>query len=179
MVRHADEPAGCLARAGGILQRLGGRGGLGGGHRGLRGGHPRGGPASAGRPGGVAGGENRGGEPGGRGAAPRPPPGAGGGARAATAAGAHWRPQLTALSARFDLLAAPTLAILPPKLASADELLVARHTLPANLAGVPALALPIPARGPLPASLQLVSAWGSEERLLAAGAAVEAPIAPA
>ncbi len=98
---------------------------------------------------------------------------------AAAGARAHWRTQLTALFARFDLLAAPTLAILPPKLASADELLVARHTLPANLAGVPALALPIPARGPLPASLQLVSAWGSEERLLAAGAAVEAAIAAA
>jgi amidase len=75
--------------------------------------------------------------------------------------------------------AAPTLSILPPKLASADELLQARYTLPVNLAGVPALALPIPARGPLPASLQLVSEWGSEERLLAAGAAAEAAIAAA
>jgi Asp-tRNA(Asn)/Glu-tRNA(Gln) amidotransferase A subunit family amidase len=78
---------------------------------------------------------------------------------------------------RFDLLVTPALSILPPKLASADELLEARYTLPVNLAGVPALALPIATRGPLPASVQLVSSWGSEERLLAAGAAVEAAVA--
>ncbi len=96
---------------------------------------------------------------------------------AAAAVRAHWHAQLTALFARFDLLVTPTLAILPPKLASADELLEARYTLPVNLAGVPALALPVPARGLLPASLQLVSEWGSEERLLAAGAAVEAAVA--
>jgi amidase len=96
---------------------------------------------------------------------------------AAAAARAHWRARLTALFARFDLLVTPTLSILPPRLASADELLEARYTLPVNLAGVPALALPVPARGSLPASLQLVSAWGSEERLLAAGAAVEAAAA--
>src|SRR5258707_9732914 len=92
---------------------------------------------------------------------------------AAAAVRAHWHAQLRALFARFDLLVTPTLSILPPKLASADELLEGRYTLPVNLAGVPALALPIPTRGPLPASLQLVSGWGSEERLLAAGAEVE------
>jgi hypothetical protein len=42
---------------------------------------------------------------------------------------------------RFDLLVTPTLSILPLKLASADELLEARCTLPVNLAGVPALIL--------------------------------------
>jgi amidase len=93
---------------------------------------------------------------------------------AAEQARARWRAQLTGLFTRFDLLALPTLAILPPPLDRADELLEARYTMPVNFAGVPALALPIPARGALPASLQLVSAWGSEERLLAAGAAVEA-----
>ena len=104
---------------------------------------------------------------------------------AAVAARARWRAELTALFGRFDLLACPVLSILPPTLERADELLEARHTLPVNLAGVPALALPIPARAPrggrphrraLPASLQLVSEWGSEERLLAAGAAAEAAI---
>jgi amidase len=95
----------------------------------------------------------------------------------AAQARARWRARLRALFARFDLLVTPTLAILPPKLEGADVLLEARYTLPVSLAGVPALALPIPARGPLPASLQLVSEWGSEERLLAAGAAGEAAIA--
>lgn len=106
---------------------------------------------------------------------------------AAAEARAHWRAQLTALFARFDLLAVPTLSILPPPLTRADELLEARQTLPVNFAGVPALALPVPVRGAdrggrppglaLPASLQLVSEWDSEERLLAAGAAAEAAIA--
>jgi len=48
--------------------------------------------------------------------------------------------------------------------------------MPVNFAGVPALALPIPAGGGLPASLQLVGPWGGEERLLAAGAVVEAAV---
>jgi amidase len=100
-------------------------------------------------------------------------------AAVAAAAGARdqWQARLAALFERFDLLVTPTLTILPPTLDRADELLESRCTMPANLAGVPALALPIPARGPLPASIQLVSASGTEERLLAAAAAIEAAIA--
>jgi amidase len=94
----------------------------------------------------------------------------------AARARAMWRAQLTYLFTRFDLLALPTLAILPPPLGRADDLLEARYTMPVNFAGVPALALPVPARGGLPASLQLVAAWGGEERLLAAGAAAEAAV---
>jgi amidase len=90
----------------------------------------------------------------------------------------HWRTALTALFERYDLLVVPTLLIAPPKLTEADQLLTARCTLPVSLAGVPALALPIPARGPRPASLQLISSWNSEELLLAAGARVEAAVAP-
>jgi amidase len=89
----------------------------------------------------------------------------------------QWQAQLAALFDRFDLLVTPTLAILPPTLDRATELLDARYTMPVNLAGVPALALPIPARGRLPASIQLISASGTEDRLLAAGAAIEAAIA--
>ncbi len=96
---------------------------------------------------------------------------------AATEAQARWRSQLAALFGRFDLLVSPTLLIPPPALDRADELLEARCTLPVNFAGVPALALPVPARGPLPASIQLVSAAGTEERLLAAGAVIEAAVA--
>ncbi len=89
----------------------------------------------------------------------------------------RWQAQLAALFDRFDLLVAPTLGILPPTLDRATELLEARYTMPVNLAGVPALALPVPAHGPLPASIQLISAPGTEERLLAAGAVVEAAAA--
>jgi len=102
------------------------------------------------------------------------------GAAAVAAAGQaqdRWRSHLAALFDRYDLLVTPTLLILPPTLDRAHELLEGRCTLPVNLAGVPALALPVPARGPLPASIQLVSAPGTEERLLAAGAALEAAVA--
>jgi amidase len=76
-----------------------------------------------------------------------------------------------------DFLVTPTLTIFPPPLEDGDDLLVARCTLPVNLAGVPALSLPVPSGGPFPASLQLIGPAGSEERLLAAGAALEAAVA--
>ncbi len=75
---------------------------------------------------------------------------------------------------RFDIVVTPTLSIFPPPLDQGDDLLVSRCTLPVNLAGVPALSLPVPSRAPLPASIQLVGPAGSEERLLAAGAHLEA-----
>ena len=78
-----------------------------------------------------------------------------------------------------DLLVTPTLSIFPPRLEDGDDLLVSRCTLPVNLAGVPALSLPVPTGGPLPASLQLIGPAGSEERLLAAGAHLEAAVASA
>ena len=40
--------------------------------------------------------------------------------------------------------------------------------------GLPALAIPAPAAGPLPASVQLVGPHNGEERLLAAGRVLEA-----
>jgi amidase len=94
----------------------------------------------------------------------------------ATQARARWRAQLAALFNRFDLLVSPTLLILPPALDDASQLLKARATMPVNLAGVPALVLPVPAGGGLPASLQLISAWDTEESLLAYGATAEAAI---
>jgi amidase len=49
-----------------------------------------------------------------------------------------------------------------------------RRTTAVNVAGVPALSMPVPSTGlPVPASLQLVGPWGSEARLLAAAAVVE------
>ena len=77
----------------------------------------------------------------------------------------------------MDLLVTPTLTIFPPPLEEADDLLVARCTLPVNLAGVPALSLPVPAAGGLPASIQLIGPAGSEELLIAAGDHLEAAVA--
>lgn len=97
--------------------------------------------------------------------------------RAAWETQRQWKSTLADVFTRVDFLVTPTLTILPPRPEEGDDLLVSRCTLPANLAGVPALALPVPTDGPLPASLQLVGPEHSEERLLAAGAALEAAVA--
>jgi len=80
---------------------------------------------------------------------------------------------MDAIFRQFDLLAMPTLTIFPPVFEFANDLLVARSTLPVNLAGIPALSLPVPAEGHLPASLQLVAQRNAEEDLIAAGRVIE------
>jgi|HubBroStandDraft_6_1064221.scaffolds.fasta_scaffold98256_2 amidase len=87
---------------------------------------------------------------------------------------ARWRATLSSLWERVDLLALPTLLGFPPALDRAREMVRIRGlTSPVNLAGVPALALPVPTGGPLPASIQLIGPAGGEESLLAAGAILE------
>ncbi|MHB8328095.1 MAG: amidase [Acidimicrobiales bacterium] len=86
----------------------------------------------------------------------------------------RWRACLDGAFNRVDLLVIPTLSIFPPLLGNGEELLMARCTLPVNLAGVPALALPVPSDGPIPASMQLIGPHAGEEQLLAAGLVVEA-----
>ena len=82
-----------------------------------------------------------------------------------------WRRRLEVLFEEFDLLVTPTLSIFPPSLQDAIVLQdgKSRCTLPANFAGVPALALPIPSGGDLPASIQLIAPMYGEESLLRAG----------
>jgi amidase len=92
------------------------------------------------------------------------------------AAQAHaraWRQELAAVFAGVELLALPTLPVLATRL---DEPPADSRTpnVPVNLAGLPALALPAPTGGPLPASVQLVGPRGSEPLLLATGAVLEA-----
>ncbi|MDA8183287.1 MAG: amidase [Actinomycetota bacterium] len=88
----------------------------------------------------------------------------------------EWTRHLESLFREVDLLVTPTITIFPPALEDGDDLLLARCTLPVNLAGVPALALPIPSSGPLPASIQLVGPAMSEAMLLGAGFAIEAAL---
>jgi amidase len=77
---------------------------------------------------------------------------------------------------RFPFLALPTLAIAPPPLGEPRVRLTAL-TGPINLAGLPALALPLTVHGKnLPASLQLVGHAGGEETLIAAGRIVAAAL---
>ena len=78
---------------------------------------------------------------------------------------------------RHPVLALPTLTGAPPVRGDRGMSLTVL-TMPANLAGLPALSLPVPG-GPagLPASLQLIGPPGGEERLIALGRMIEAAVA--
>ncbi len=84
------------------------------------------------------------------------------------------REWFAAMLARHPFLVLPTL-VGPPPLPDERGMSWTVLTIPANLAGLPALALPVPG-GPagLPASLQLIGPPGGEEQLLALGRAIEA-----
>lgn len=85
-----------------------------------------------------------------------------------------WRAAMAvALRAAGGLLALPTVPFFPPPLAAAAGLHFTAFTNPVNLAGFPALALPVASSGRLPASLQLIGPPDSEELLLATGAVIE------
>jgi amidase len=89
-----------------------------------------------------------------------------------------WRHRLLGLWERFDIVALPTLLGFPTTIErAADMALIRGLTAPVNLAGIPALAVPVPTGGHLPASVQLLGPHGSEDRLLAAGALIEAAVA--
>lgn len=85
----------------------------------------------------------------------------------------RWRTELAEAFRSVDFVVTPTLRVLPPTIDRASDLLAGRYTMPVNLAGLPALALPVPSAGPLPASIQLIGPGGSEEDLVAAGLALE------
>src|SRR6185437_5437717 len=78
-----------------------------------------------------------------------------------------WRAQLAALLDSVEALVLPSVAFFPPPIAEADQHNFTQLTAPVNLAGLPALALPVPSTRALPASLQLVGPAHSEEFLLA------------
>ena len=90
---------------------------------------------------------------------------------------AGWRAALDDLWRQVDVLAAPTLLGFPALIEDAATMMALRGlTSPVNVAGVPSLAMPVPAGGPLPASVQLIGPANSEDRLLAAGAVLEAAL---
>ena len=96
------------------------------------------------------------------------------GRRRLKAARVGWQLEIGEVLARVGLIALPTLSGFAPLLEEAARMYSIRQTHPVNLAGLPALALPVPSDGPLPASLQLIGPAGSEELLLAAGLLLEA-----
>jgi amidase len=85
-----------------------------------------------------------------------------------------WAAALGSLFATVDLLALPTLSAYPPTLENAGKLFEMRYVSPFNLAGVPALAMPVPGGHHVPPSLQLVGPRNGEARLLAAAGVIEA-----
>jgi amidase len=85
---------------------------------------------------------------------------------------------------QFEVLAMPTLPMLPPRLDDPSigttelTMQMAAFTPLANVTGLPALAMPVPLAGEsLPASLQLIGPHRGEELLVATGAVVERAIA--
>lgn len=85
-----------------------------------------------------------------------------------------WQARFDQLFATAQLLVMASVAMFPGRTADGDQAGKTRCTAPINLAGLPALALPVPAQHALPASMQLIGPAGSEELLLATGAAIEA-----
>jgi amidase len=92
---------------------------------------------------------------------------------AARAAQPAWRDAMTKALSEIDLLVLPTVPFYPPLLADARGVHFTAFTNPVNLAGFPAIALPVPSTQPLPASLQLIGPPGSEALMLATAAIVE------
>jgi amidase len=89
----------------------------------------------------------------------------------------RWQDALSgALRAAGGVLALPTVPFFPPPVTRAAGLHFTAFTNPVNLAGFPALALPVPSAGPLPAGLQLIGPPGSEAVLLATGALIESAV---
>jgi amidase len=87
----------------------------------------------------------------------------------------EWKASFARLFQAAQLLVLPTVPFFPPPASNGGREPHTRLTAPVNLAGLPALALPVPAPGSaLPASLQLIGPPGSEELLLATGAVLEA-----
>ena len=76
-----------------------------------------------------------------------------------------WLAEIDAALSRFDVIALPVLRDAPAPLSDAARMARLRLTTPVNLAGLPALAMPVPRRDGPPASLQLIGR--DEETLLA------------
>ncbi len=89
---------------------------------------------------------------------------------------ASWRSELEEVLSEVGAIALPAMAIFPPRLDGADDAALTACTMPVNAAGTPAVVLPVPTSGPMPASLQLVGPHGSEESLLALAGRVEAAV---
>jgi amidase len=89
----------------------------------------------------------------------------------------RWQAEIAAALAQVDLLALPTLIGPPPPITDFAGFPLTQLTAPFNLAGVPALAMPVPSPGfPVPVSLQLVGPMHGEDLLCTTALAIEAAL---
>jgi Asp-tRNA(Asn)/Glu-tRNA(Gln) amidotransferase A subunit family amidase len=95
------------------------------------------------------------------------------GYKAALRAREKWRQTLARVFEKVDFIAVPTLDQLPPfkplfgrNAVFEARVLAMQNTVPVNYAGNPAIAIPIPLRGHLPTSVQLVGRNFSEAQLI-------------
>jgi amidase len=84
-----------------------------------------------------------------------------------------WQLAMSKALADVDVLALPTVPFYAPLLAAEPHHPYTIFTNPVNLAGNPALALPVPSKNRLPASLQIIGPANSEALLLATAAIME------
>lgn len=93
---------------------------------------------------------------------------------AAMSARATWQDEVAAAFGEVDMLALPTLVAPPPPVTDFGGFPLTQLTAPFNLAGVPAIAMPLPSPGfRVPVSLQLVAPMHGEDLLCATGLAIE------
>jgi Asp-tRNA(Asn)/Glu-tRNA(Gln) amidotransferase A subunit family amidase len=97
-------------------------------------------------------------------------------AAAARRFGVYWSNCVTALFQRVQLLVAPTVAFFPPPLETARRSRNTALTAPVNLAGLPALTIPVPSGRRIPAGLQLIGPANGEALLLTTGMRLESAL---
>jgi amidase len=88
----------------------------------------------------------------------------------------EWQHELAQTLERVEAIALPTLPMFPIPVDSEQEFDLTTGTGSVNLAGNPALAIPVPTDGRLPASLQLIGPHNSEAALLALGRVIESAV---
>ena len=81
---------------------------------------------------------------------------------------------------KFDVLLGPTMPVLPPKVGEKatplEDYMIDVNTVPANLAGFPALSVPVGFAEGLPVGMQLMAPHFEEERLFTVAASYEARV---
>ena len=97
-------------------------------------------------------------------------------AAAARRFGVRWSNCITALFQRVQVLVVPTVAFFPPPLEVARRSRNTALTAPVNLAGLPALTIPVPSGRRLPAGLQLIGPANGEALLLTTGLRLESAL---